>query len=194
MENQHLKDLFEKYLQYCQAIRNYAPVTIQGYKSTLKLFFRETNVNFMNDLNHEIIEQWFFDGRLKRKWCPVTFRHHHKRLNTFLQWLVDKGYIPINFAATIEKPKLEHKLPRTISKDQAQMVLDCAFYMRYTYKFEKFRNRAIIGLMLLAGLRRKEVICLKMSDVSLETKTIFINQGKGHKDRLIPINFNSIVF
>jgi len=42
--------------------------------------------------------------------------------------------------------------------------------------------------MLLAGLRRKEVLNLKYGEVSLDNKTIFINQGKWAKDRIIPMN------
>lgn len=189
MENPNLAELLEKYLQYCQVIKNYMPITLQGYRHTYRLFSKETNIIFPHQLNKDAIEAWFFNGRLKRKWGPVTFRHHHKRLNKFLDWLVKEGRIGFNPAAQIEKPRLEHKLPRTVSKDQAQLILDASFHMKYSYTFEKYRNRAIVAIMLLAGLRRREVMNLKKNDVSFETKTIFINQGKGHKDRVIPMNF-----
>lgn len=187
--NPILSDLLEKYLQYCVVIRNYSPITINGYKSTFKLFFRETGITFPHQLNKEVLEKWFFEGRLNRKWGPVTFRHHLKHINSFTTWLLKQGHIGLNHALDIEKPKLELKLPRTVSKDQAQLILDASFHMKYSYRFEKYRNRAIVGIMLLAGLRKKEVMNLKLNDVSFDTKTIFINQGKGHKDRLIPMNF-----
>lgn len=182
-------ELLERYLQYCQVIKNYMPITLQGYRHTFRLFSRETSVVFPHQLNKDVIEGWFFNGRLKRKWSPVTFRHHHKRLNKFLEWLVKERRIALNFVSQVERPRLEYKLPRTVSKEQAQLILDASFHMSYTYKFEKYRNRAIVGIMLLAGLRKREVINLKLNEVSLETKTIFINQGKGHKDRMISINF-----
>ncbi len=99
------------------------PVTLEGYRDTFRLFFKESGVVFPDQLNKDIIEGWFFNGRLKRKWGAVTFRHHHKRLNKFFDWLVKKGRMSINPAAQIEKPRLEHKLPRTVSKDQAQLIL-----------------------------------------------------------------------
>ncbi len=189
MENPSLAELLEKYLQYCQVIKNYMPITLKGYQHTYRLFSKETKIIYPHQLNKDTIEGWFFNGRLVRKWGPVTFRHHHKRLNKFLDWLVKEGRIGFNPAAQIEKPRLEHKLPRTVSKDQAQLILDASFHMKYNYTFEKYRNRAIIAIMLLAGLRRREVMNLKLNDVSFETKTIFINLGKGHKDRIIPMNF-----
>lgn len=188
MNNTLLPDLLNKYLQYCQVIRNYSPITISSYRQSFDLFFRETKINYVQDLNKAVLEKWFFEGRLKRQWKSVTFRHHHKRLNTFFKWLIKEKYLSENYVAEIEKPKVEHTLPRTLTKDEAQLVLDASFHLNYCYKFEKFRNRAIIGFMVLAGLRRKEVINLKLNEVSLENRTIFINQGKGSKDRIVPIN------
>ena len=153
------------------------------------MFFRETQCLYPEQISKNLVEQWFFNGRLNKKWGPVTFRHRHKHLNQFFNWLVKQGHMAINPALEIEKPKLEFKLPRTVSKDQALLILDAAFHSKYSYTFERYRNRAMIGVMILAGLRRNEVINLKLNDVSLETNIIFIRQGKGHKDRMVPINF-----
>lgn len=188
-EKQTLRQLFERYTQYCAVMRNYAPVTIVGYKTSLYMFFKETSCIYPEQVTKNIVEQWFFNGRLNKKWGAVTFRHRHKHLNQFFNWIVKQGLMISNPALEIEKPKLEFKIPRTISKEEALLLLDTAFHSKYTYTFERYRNRAIIGIMILAGLRRNEVINLKMNDVSLETNTIFIKQGKGHKDRMIPINY-----
>jgi site-specific recombinase XerD len=187
-EKQTLPQLFEKYLQYCIVIRNYSPITIQGYKSTLNLFFHETQCLLPEQVTKNIVENWFFNGRLNRKWGAVTFSHYHKHLNKFFDWLLKQNIIAINPALQIEKPRLEQKLPRTVSKAQGQLILDTSYHMKYSYTFERYRNHAIIGLMLLAGLRKGEILKLRLQDVSIDTKTIFINQGKGHKDRMIPIN------
>lgn len=180
--------LLLKYLQYSQVIRNYTNLTCKGYKSVFKLLLRETKMNKPQEMTPDLLEEWFFKGRLEKKWSPATFRGYHKQINMFCKWLITKNIITVNPVAHIEKPKLEQKLPRTLTKDQAKLILDASFHMRYAYKFEKYRNRALIGIMILAGLRRGEAVNLKLNDVSLEERTIFINQGKGHKDRLIPIN------
>jgi site-specific recombinase XerD len=188
MDQLTLPQLLEKYLQYCQVIRNYSPVTLRDYRMCFKMFFRETDALMPINLSKDLLEKWFFNGRIKRNWSPTTFRHYLKRINTFLTWLLKEGHISVNYATQIEKPRMEHKLPKTVSKDQAQLILDASFHMSYAYKFERYRNRVIIGLMLLAGLRKREVIELKLNDVSMDAKTIFIQQSKGNKDRLISIN------
>jgi site-specific recombinase XerD len=169
-------------------IRNYSDATVKGYRDTFKLFLKESDVDFPEQMTKRVVEDWFFHGRLERNWAPSTFWHHHKRLNKFSEWLVSENILQENVIAGIEKPKLESKLPRTLSKEEAQKILDASFHMRYVYKFEKYRNRALISCMLLAGMRRGEVLNLLLNDVSLDQKTIFVRQGKGHKDRMVPIN------
>ena len=183
-----LQDLLLRYLQHCVVIRNYSKYTIKGYESTFKLFFREVRAVYPRDLNKRMIEEWFFNGRINRKWSASTFRDHFKHLNPFMKWLIKEGYLETNYLEGIEKPRMEQKLPRTLSRDDAELILEAAFHMRYTYKFERFRNRAIIGIMVLAGLRRQEVIKLKLNDVDLDNRTIFIRQGKWSKDRMVPVN------
>jgi site-specific recombinase XerD len=183
-----LMEVFENYLNYCSIIKNYSPHTTNGYKCTVKLFLKDQGIKYISELNQEVIEQWFYKGRLNRKWQAETFRSHHKHLNCFAKWLVEKNYIEENHVASIEKPKLEKKLPRTLSREQAQLVLDTSYHMRYRYKYESIRNRAVIAIMLFAGLRKSEVGNLMMNDICFEKRTIFINQGKGGKDRMIPMN------
>lgn len=183
-----VKDLLEQYLNHCVYIRNYAEATIKSYREVFKLLQKETGILPLNQLNRHLLESWFLNGRIKRNWTPTTFRHYHKRLNTFFKWLEKEKIIQENPLLNMELPKMESKLPRTLSRDNASILLDASFHIPYKYRFERFRNRAMVGLMLLAGLRRSEVVKLKINDVSFETKTIFLNQAKGHKDRLVPMN------
>jgi site-specific recombinase XerD len=178
----------ERYLRYTQVIRNYADATLLGYRDTFKLFLKETKIIYPKEMTKRVVEDWFFHGRIERKWSACTFHHHHKRLNKFMEWLVNEKIVEENVILLIEKPKLEHRLPKTLSKEQAQRLLDATFHMHYTYRYERYRNRAVIACMLLAGLRKGEVRNLLLNDVSLDQKTIFVRQGKGHKDRMIPVN------
>lgn len=188
MNGPTLEELLNKYLQYCEIIKSYSPHTIKAYKATFSLFFKDTGIEYPPELTKHVLEEFFFNGRLTRKWSAVTFRDHFKHLNPFIKWLIKQGHLSENPLTEIEKPRIEHKLPKTLSKDEATLILDASYHMRYQYRLERFRNRAIIGIMLLAGLRRQEVIKLKLNDVSLENRSIFINQGKWSKDRIIPIN------
>lgn len=188
MENNQVWHYLLRYLEYSKVIKNYSPYTIRSYKITLKRFLKETNISTPQNLTKTNIEAWFFKGRLDRHWSPSTFRSHFKYINCLCQWMVKERILEENPCKEIEKPKLEHKLPRTLSKDEAKLVLDTTFHMRYDYKFQRYRNTALIAIMLYAGLRRGETMKLKLHDVKLYERTIFLQQAKGHKDRIVPIN------
>jgi site-specific recombinase XerD len=183
-----LRELSETYMQYCKIIRDYASSTIAGYNATFYLLFKESKLKYPSDLSLKSLEEWFFNGRLNRKWSAATFRTHLKHLNTFMKWLIKEDYIQENYLEKIEKPRMEQRIPRTLSRKQALRLLEYSFNMPYPYRLCKYRNRAIIAIMLMAGLRRGEVLRLKLNEVSFEQGTIFVNQGKGSKDRMIPMN------
>ncbi|MFC1656086.1 tyrosine-type recombinase/integrase [Patescibacteria group bacterium] len=188
MENVSLRDLMNRYLQHGKLIRGYAPATLKSYEATFSLFLKEIVVENPQQLERKVFEEWFYNGRLKREWSACTFRDHLKHLNPFMKWLVKEGFVPETYLSEIEKPRLEQKIPRTLSKVEAQIVLEAAFNLPYHYRYEKFRNRAMVGIMLLAGLRRKEVMQLKYGEVSIEDKSVFVRDGKWGKDRIIPMN------
>jgi hypothetical protein len=82
MEQESLKYLAEKYMQYCEVMRNYRPYTIEGHKNTFKIFFMMTDVEYPQELNVRVFEEFFFKGRADRKWSAVTFKAYLKSLDT----------------------------------------------------------------------------------------------------------------
>lgn len=188
MHTPKLAELVDKFLQHGQVMKNYSKYTLIGYKGSLRGFLRDTGMTEVSQLNKDSVEQFFFNGRAVRKWSPVGFRYYLKHINCFLKWLQRNNYIETNYVEGMEKPRMEHKIPRTLTRDEANLLLDYTFHSLYRYRFERYRNRAVIAIMLMAGLRRSEVINLQYQDISIEGKTIFIHQGKGNKDRMIPIN------
>ena len=75
----------------------------------------------------------------------------------------------------IERPRKEYKLPKTLSKEEVlAMIESCTF----------IKHRLIIELLYSAGLRRSELLNLKITDVDLDQNLIYIRNGKGKKDRI----------
>lgn len=69
-----IQHLLSKYLQYAEVMRNYSPYTLLGYKNAWRIFLAENPVEYPDQLNKDIFEQWFFRGRLERNWGPTTFQ------------------------------------------------------------------------------------------------------------------------
>lgn len=184
-----ITELADRYLQHCQVMRGFSKYTILGYRNTFRVFHADTGITQLKQLSKRSVEDFFYNGRIKRKWGSETFHCYYKHLNCFFKWLLRYEFIEENYLARMEKPRIEQRVPRTLSQEEAQKILDQAFHGHYRYRFERYRNRAVIGVMLLAGLRKGEVANLKFQDVSIEGKSIFIKQGKGSKDRVVPINY-----
>ena len=89
-----------------------------------------------------------------------------------------------NPASEIELPRLEHRLPKhVLTAGEAEQVLQ----QPNVNDPLGLRDRAILETLYSTGMRRMEMINLKLYDLDTERGTVKIRQGKGKKDRVIPI-------
>lgn len=94
-----------------------------------------------------------------------------------------------NPISDIEIPKKEKCLPPKLTKQDALRLLELVYNYPYEYSFLRYRNHALFSTFIFAGLRKQELLHLKYSDVDLNNLTLFVRQGKGNKDRIIPISY-----
>ncbi len=181
--------LCDKFCDYLTFIRGYSKDTIRRYKYVINCFCRFTGVNKIGDVTEENVRTLFYYGRTDRKWSVNTFIVYHKSLLVFFRWCVKQGYMEKNPITNIEKPKLEKKLPNKLTKQDALRLLEVVYNYPYQYSFLRYRNHAIFATFIFAGLRKQELLNLMYSDVDTENLTIFVRQGKGAKDRIIPMSF-----
>lgn len=105
-------------------------------------------------------------------------------LIAWFRWLTRQRHIPYNPASELELPKPPKKLPRAIlSVAQVETILAQAD----TGEAMGLRNRAILEVFYSCGIRRLELIGLKLYDVDVERGMLMVRQGKGGKDRFIPM-------
>ncbi len=78
----------------------------------------------------------------------------------------------------LPRPKSIKNLPRILSQKEIIRLIESP---------RSFKHRTIIMLMYVTGLRISEVLHLKLSDIDSDRKEIFVNQGKGHKDRMVQV-------
>lgn len=105
----------------------------------------------------------------------------------FFKYLMHEDLIEDDPTELIQSPKLDRKLPNTLTTDEIDALL-AAIDMS---KAEGLRNRAIIETLYSCGLRVSELISLHLSDLFFDQGYIRII-GKGNKERLVPINQKAI--
>jgi site-specific recombinase XerD len=140
-------------------------------------------------VSEKVIQRLFFIGRTERKWSSNTFIVYHKTLLVFFRWCSDNGYLSKNPLLAIPLPKLEKKLPSKLTKQTALTLLEIVYNYPYGHSFLRYRNHAIFSVLIFAGIRKQELLNLKFADVDIVNLTIFIRQGKGAKDRIIPMSY-----
>lgn len=147
------------------------------------------DVAVLEEISVDKVRALFYYGRTERNWSVNTYIVYHKSLLVFFRWCVKQGYMLTNPVSDIEVPRLEGRLPSKLNMQSALRLLEVVNNYPYDYKFLRYRNNAIFAMFIFAGLRKQELLNLKYSDVDIDNLTIFIRQGKGKKDRIIPMSY-----
>jgi site-specific recombinase XerD len=184
-----IKILLDEFCQYSTFMKGYSKHTITRYRNSINFFIKHTNITRLNQINEKLIFSFMMHGRTEREWSAYTFISYHVTLTVFFRYCIKKGLMEKNYMESIELPRLPKRLPKRISKQDALRLLEIAYNYPYPYTFLRFRNQALFATFLYCGLRKSELLGLKLNDVDLENLTMMIRQGKGDKDRIIPISF-----
>ena len=181
--------LSQKFCDYSKYIKGYSKPTITRYKQVINYFCNFAKISEIEEVTEDNTRNLFYYGRTTLNWTPNTFICYHKSLMVFFRYCIKEGFMTTNPLEQIEVPKLERKLPSKLTKQDAMKILEVVDNYPYQSNFLRFRNYAIFATFIMSGIRKQELLNLKYTDVDIENLSIFIRQGKGNKDRIIPINY-----
>jgi integrase/recombinase XerD len=187
-----------RYLEWLQ-VHNYAAPTVQNRQSYLGTFVAwcsERGLVTPREITKPILERYQRSLYTHRKGNgePLTFRAQHARLipvRAFFKWLARQNFLLYNPASELELPRLEHRLPKhVLTKSEVEQVIA----QPDTSEPMGLRDRAILEVFYSTGMRRSELMSLGLFDLDRERGTVMIRQGKGKKDRMIPIGERAIAW
>lgn len=187
-----LDKLHDNFCIYAELERNLSLRTIIGYKEAYKclrthFIEKEFIKPELENLTSYNIKNYLYDcKRLGHK--TNTIYNRFKSIKSFCTYLVKEEILEKNPFDKIEKPKLEKTLPNFLTEDEARRLLRYVTFDAYPYKKRQKRDRVIIGMFLYCGLRKSELLNLKESDLLLDEGFVKVVQGKGAKDRMVPLN------
>jgi len=180
--------LLEEFCTYSRFIKGHSQQTIKRYQENISYFCKYTEIRNTNEISRSNVLSFFLYGRSQRNWRARTYRTYYMSLLVFFRWCKNEGHLEINFVEGIELPKLEKSKKRGLSQQEATKLLEFVYNYPYELEFQRLRNHAIFATFIFTGLRRNELLNLKLTDIELDNRTIFVRMGKGGKDRMIPIN------
>ena len=187
-----LSFLAEKYKEELRVL-NYSPLTIRKRHYALKDFLAwslEKKIHFVKDISRKTIEDYIhFYYDKKPNISTRTRITVLESIKGLFGWLYNKNHILINPAGHIEYPKSPKSLPRHIlTPEEVKKVFETADIQTPV----GFRDRAILELLYSTGIRRQEICHLYLEDINFDGKTLLIREGKGRKDRWIPVGVAAI--
>jgi integrase/recombinase XerC len=181
--HKHLND----FIKYVKLERHYSPNTAQAYQTDLlqfelylKKYFNTESVKWRL-INKNIIRSylgWLHSLQIQK----ISIARKITAIKSFFTFLTQNKILQTNPALTIKTPKYTKKLPEFISMESLEKLMD----IPAENNFESLRNRAILELFYSAGIRRDELIQLKMNGLLLKEGLIKV-LGKGNKERIVPI-------
>ena len=178
------------FCEYSSVFKGNSPRTIKWLQETIRYFVRDTGVETLSEIDRPLVENYIIQGKVHKNWSAKTIRNRLQALKLYLDWCVRNKLIAINPVAEIDLPKLPKKIPRHLTLEQSEHLLDWTRNFRYSYKFERLRAIAIISLFIYSGIRLQELLNLRTEDLRFDDRSVFIKSGKGDKDRLIPMGFD----
>jgi integrase/recombinase XerD len=179
------------YLEFL-AVRNYTPDSIEGRRDSLKVFLLwsiERDLTLPAAITKPILESYqrhLWHWR-KKNGNPLGVSTQRARLGTlksFFAWLTKQNLLIANPASELELPRQEKHLPKqALGLGETRAVLAIPNISDPL----GLRDRAILETLYSTGVRRSELTRLHVTDLNRERQTLHIRQGKGHKDRVVPI-------
>ena len=188
----------EAYLESLGA-RNYAQGTLEGRRESLKTFLgwaAERDVTRAGQITRPILETfqrwlWRYQKSNGQRLSWSTQRNHLGTLKDFFRWITRQNVILHNPASELELPRPERRLPQevlTLSEVERLLAVPD------TNDPLGVRDRALLELFYSTGMRRTELCRLDLADLHTQRRTVHVRQGKGKKDRMVPVGARAIAW
>lgn len=181
------------------AQKHYSPETVETRERDLRQFLtwcEERGLQRPGEITRSLLER--YQGHLfhyrKANGEPLAAATQHLRLvpvGLWFRWMAKQGVIPFNPASELELPRLGLRLPKAVlTAREAEAVLA----VPDTGRAFGLRDRAILETFYSTGIRRAELVHLHLHEVDVERGCVLVRDGKGGKDRVIPIGARALAW
>ena len=206
-----MEGLIDKYVTYIRDIRRYSVRTVDIYERAVRDFaaFAADGDTVISDdelvdsMKPNLIRNYEFTLlEQKPPMSPRTVSLHLSALSGFCRYLMKEGKLGSNPVKLVVKPKVEKRLPHFFKKDamedyfvKTQYLVEPEFMKAFETSekvdslkkpYESLLSRVIVSALYSLGVRRAELIELRVADVDFGRNVVKVH-GKGDKMREIPL-------
>ena len=155
--------------------KRYSENTISTYCDALQTFLRFFVNKEISTITNEDIIYFNNDYILKNKFSASFQNQVVNAVKLFYRTIQQKTLNP----ELIHRPKRPKLLPNVLSKEEIKLILNA---------HGNIKHKAMLSLMYSCGLRRGELLNLKIKDIDSARNLVLVKQAKGRKDRIVPLS------
>ena len=179
----HLSNFYD----YLSKEKNYSSNTVIAYKKDVETFQEFCRVKFeLNNLlkvTYPIIREWIINLS-EKELSPLSINRKISSLSKYYDFLIKINDLKSSPLKNHKRLKVQKKLIIPFSEDEVLKVVDV-----FSKNFEGKRNLLIVDMLYSTGVRRDELINIKLNDVLLDENLVKV-LGKSNKERLVPLVLN----
>lgn len=175
----------DSFLKHLAIQRRYSVLTVDAYGKDLEEFAEfivgEGGGEDLMEVNHQMLRRYLVhlsDRGLE----PSSIHRKFSSIRAFYKYAIKEGAIETNPAARIKLPKKAKKILEVAGEEDLAFLLD----LEAEPNFEAVRDKLLVEMLYLTGMRRAEIIGLLLNGVDLDRAEIKV-VGKRNKERIVPI-------
>lgn len=155
--------------------KRYSENTIESYCEVLLLFFKYYKGFSIHEITNDHLVQFNVDYIITQR---LSYSYQNQFVNA-IKLFYEKTQMRSLDISMIERPRRSRRLPKVIPKEDVQRMLK---------SITNLKHRMALTIIYACGLRRSELINLKALHIDLKRKQLTIFNGKGKKDRVLPLS------
>lgn len=188
-----MSELSDRHRQFCEFalyFRNLSPRTVESYRDSMKQYLRYSDAQHVGQITKKSVIDWIVHARNELGWAPKTVHIRIGDLKAFVKWCIEEGYMVENPLLNLPLPRIPYKEPEFFNEEELDHILDVVRNYPYHNPMEKSRAVAVFAVFIMTGIRKKELLNLRMEDVVINSsihdeRYIYVNQGKGRRSRTV---------
>ena len=184
--------LKNKFINYLTSEKRFSEHTIISYSADLTQFLNFINKEFeistqASEISFQIVRSWIA-SLLEKGVSPRSVNRKISTLKTYFKFLIRENAITESPMLKVVAPKSKKRLPVFIEENQIENLLN---QIKFDDGFVGERDKLIIELFYVTGIRLSELVNIKISDVDFNNNLIKV-LGKRNKERLIPLSISIV--
>jgi len=178
--------LKDRYIDYLRFEKRYSAHTILAYHTDLDDFSGFLSIQYsISDLllaDHYMIRSWLI-SLIERDVSPRSVNRKLSTLKSFYRYCQKLGLAQNNPMLKVVAPRVSKQLPVFLTRQNLDKLIHS---IEYTNDYQGCRDKLIVTLFYATGIRRAELMQIKITDLDLGQGTLKV-MGKRNKERIIPL-------